>query len=85
MPNRARDLGFGGRSQRDRGRRSPAGGARDDIMMSSLPDPHECRARARALLKRAAAAEPKEKQELEAAAAEYEKLADEIERFQRDR
>lgn len=52
--------------------------------MSSLPDARECRARAIALLKRAAAAsDPKEKQELELAAREYENVADEIEKFSR--
>lgn len=61
-----------------------AGGARR--LMSGLPDAHECRARALALLKRAhAAADPQEKQELEAASHEYEKLADELEAFQKDR
>lgn len=54
--------------------------------MSERPDARECRTRALALLKRAAAArDPAEKQEFEAAAREYEKLADEVEACQRDR
>lgn len=50
--------------------------------MSGPPDARECRARAIALLKRAAAAStPQEKQELELAAREYEKVADEIDKL----
>ncbi len=50
-------------------------------MTGGLPDARECRARALALMKRAAASnDPKEKQELELAAREYEKVADEIEK-----
>ena len=50
--------------------------------MNGLPDARECRQRALALLKRAAtAADPKEKEELEIAAREYEKVADEIEKI----
>jgi hypothetical protein len=50
--------------------------------MTRLPDARECRTRALALLKRAAAApDPKEKEELEIAAREYEKVADEIEKM----
>jgi hypothetical protein len=49
---------------------------------SGLPDPLECRTRALALLRRAATAgDPQEKRELEAAAREYEKLANEVEAF----
>lgn len=50
--------------------------------MTRLPDARECRTRALALLKRAAATtDPKEKEELEVAAREYEKVADEIEKL----
>ena len=49
--------------------------------MSGLPDARECRQRALALLKRAAAVvDPREKEELEIAAREYEKVADEIDK-----
>lgn len=50
--------------------------------MTRLPDARECRTRALALLKRAAATtDRKEKEELELAAREYEKVADEIEKL----
>ena len=50
--------------------------------MTGVPDARECRQRALALLKRAAtAADPREKEELEIAAREYEKVADEIEKL----
>ena len=50
--------------------------------MTRLPDARECRTRALALLKRAAAStDAREKEELEIAAREYEKVADEIEKL----
>ena len=50
--------------------------------MTGLPDARECRARALALLRRASTTtDPKEKDELEIAAREYEKVADEIEKL----
>jgi hypothetical protein len=50
--------------------------------VTQLPDARECRTRALALLKRAAATtDPKEKEEIEVAAREYEKVAGEIEKL----
>ena len=73
----ASERGFGGF------RRGASPDGCTGVIMSGLPDARECRARAIALLKRAASAtDAKEKQELELAAREYEKVADEIEKFQ---